>query len=106
VAVIGSVLATRYQDRMGAVLAAQNVPAAIGHQITGSLGGALSVAQTIGGATGAMLADFARAAFMSGTQAALGVGACTALAGALLTLWLLPSGTARQEPDAGAEGQD
>jgi EmrB/QacA subfamily drug resistance transporter len=106
VAVIGSVLATRYQDRMGTVLATRNVPAAIGHQITGSLGGALSVAQAVGGATGAMLADFAKAAFMSGTQTSLAVGACTALAGALLTLWLLPSGTARQEPEAGAEGQD
>jgi EmrB/QacA subfamily drug resistance transporter len=106
VAVIGSVLATRYQDRMGTVLATQNVPAAISHQITGSLGGALGVAGALGGATGAMLADFARAAFMSGTQTSLAVGACTALAGALITLWLLPSRPARREPEAEAEVQD
>jgi hypothetical protein len=106
VAVIGSVLATRYQDRLGTVLATQHVPAAISHEITGSLGGALSVAAALRGATGAMLTDYAKAAFMSGTQTSMAVGACTALAGALLTLWLLPSGRARREADAGADGHD
>jgi len=88
------------------VLATHNVPAAIGDQITGSLGGALSVAESLGGATGAMLANLGRAAFMDGTQASLAVGAGTAFAGALLTLWLLPSGLTRQQPDAGADGSD
>jgi EmrB/QacA subfamily drug resistance transporter len=106
VAVIGSVLATRYQGQMGGALAAHNVPAAIGQEITGSLGGALSVAESIGGATGAMLADLARAAFMSGTQTSLAVGAGTAFAGALLTLWLLPSGLTRPEPEAGTDDHD
>lgn len=113
VAVIGSVLATRYQDRMSSVLATQHVPAAIGHQITGSLGGALHAAAALGGAAGARLADFARAAFMSGTQVSLAVGACAALAGALLTCWLLPSGRgaansghqrARDEAEQGLAG--
>jgi EmrB/QacA subfamily drug resistance transporter len=106
VAVIGSVLATRYQDQMGTMVTAQNLPAAIGHQITGSLGGALGIADSIGGTAGAMLADSAKAAFMSGTRTSLAVGACTALAGALLTIWLLPSGRTRQEPDAEAHGLD
>lgn len=106
VAVIGSVLATQYQDQMATVVAAQSLPAAIGHDITGSLGGALGVADAIGGTTGAMLADFAKTAFMSGTRTSLAVGAFTALAGALLTLWLLPSGRTRQEPDAEADGHD
>lgn len=106
VAVIGSVLATRYQDRMGPVLSAQHVPAAISQQITGSLGGALGVAETLGGTTGAMLAHFARAAFMSGTQLSLAVGACTALAGALITIWLLPSGPARRESKAEDDGHE
>lgn len=98
VAVIGSVLATRYQDRMGTVLATQHVPPAVGHQVTSSLGGALGAAETLGGKAGAALADAAKSAFMSGTQMSLAVGACTALAGALLALWLLPSGRTRQEP--------
>jgi EmrB/QacA subfamily drug resistance transporter len=45
VAVIGSVLATRYQGRMNTVLAGQHVPAAALHTILGSFGGALGVAQ-------------------------------------------------------------
>jgi hypothetical protein len=106
VAVIGSVLATQYQDQMATVVAAQNLPADIGHDITGSLGGALGIADSIGGPTGAMLADFAKTAFMSGTRTSLVVGACTALAGALLTLWLLPSGRTRLEPAAEADGHD
>jgi len=106
VAVIGSVLATRYQDRMGTVLAIRHAPAAIASRISGSLGGALSVAARLGDATGDQLRHVARAAFMSGVGTSLAVGALTALAGALLTLGLLPS-RPRQEPasDASAELQ-
>ena len=56
VAVIGSVLATRYQDHMSAALAGRHVPAAAAHTILGSLGGALAVAAHAGGAAGALLA--------------------------------------------------
>jgi EmrB/QacA subfamily drug resistance transporter len=104
VAVIGSVLATRYQDGMRTVLAARNVPPAIGHQITSSLGGAIGVAEAVGGSTGHNLAEAAKVAFMSGTQISLAVGACTAFAGVLLTLWLLPSGLTRQAADAEVDG--
>ena len=55
-AVIGSVMSTRYQDRMTAALAGRHVPAAVTHTILGSLGGALAVATRVGGATGALLA--------------------------------------------------
>ena len=44
VAVIGSVMSTRYQDRMTAALAGRHVPIAASHAILGSLGGALAVA--------------------------------------------------------------
>jgi len=97
VAVLGSVLATRYQHRMVTVLATQQVPPAIAHQITGSLGGALGVVAAIGGATSDLLARVARTAFMTGAGTSMRVGALAALAGALLTLWLLPSGVSRRE---------
>ena len=90
VAVIGSVMSTRYQDHMTAALAGHQVPTAAMHAILGSLGGALTVAAHAGGA-GALLAQAARAAFMSGNQAALAVGAGAALAGACLVLALLPA---------------
>jgi EmrB/QacA subfamily drug resistance transporter len=97
VAVIGSVLSTRYQNHMTAALAGQHVPIAATHAILGSLGGALAVASAAGGVTGALLAHAARAAFMSGNGAALAAGAVAAAAGVLLVLIRLPSRASRQE---------
>ncbi len=91
VAVIGSVLSTRYQDHISSALAGRHVPAAATHTILGSLGGALPLAAHVGGAAGALLAHTARAAFMSGNEIALAVGAAVALGGAVLVIVRLPS---------------
>ena len=91
VAIIGSVLSARYQSHLTQALAGHYVPASALHAIVGSLGGALTVADTAGGTTGALLAHLARAAFMSGNATALATGAAVALAGALLVLTRLPS---------------
>ncbi len=99
VAVIGSAMSTRYQRHMTASLAGRRVPIALIHIITGSLGGALAVAARVGGATAVLLAHSARAAFMSGMQLSLAVGALVALAGALLVLAYLPSRTSQSSPD-------
>ena len=61
VAVFGSTLSARYQDRMTAELTGRHVPTAAMQTILGSLGGALAVADRAGGATGALLARVARA---------------------------------------------
>ncbi len=91
VAVIGSVLSTRYQNRMTAALAGHQVPATALHTILGSFGGALTVAARAGGATGALLAHAARVAFMSGTGVSLGAGAAVAAGGIVVALALLPA---------------
>jgi hypothetical protein len=91
VAVIGSLLATRYQDHLGRVLAPQHVPVGELHTILGSLGGALGVATAVGGATGVLLAHAARAAFMSGIGVSLAAGAGVALAGVIVVLVALPA---------------
>ena len=102
VAVIGSAMLTRYQNRIAAVLAGRHIPAAAAHAITSSLGGALTVANRAGGATGALLAHDARASFMSGMQISLTVGALVALTGAILALTRLPSRDKQQtQPNAG-----
>jgi EmrB/QacA subfamily drug resistance transporter len=90
VAVIGSVLSTRYRDRLSTALVGHHVPAAAGATILGSLGGALAVAREAGGALGAGLAHLARSAFMSGDAASLGVGGGVAFAGALVVLVFMP----------------
>ena len=102
VAVIGSLMSTRYRDHMIVALAGRHVPDAISHTILGSLGGALGVAASAGGVTGTLLAHAARGAFMSGSKLALAVGAVIALGGAVLVVTRLPSGTARQIPPTSA----
>jgi uncharacterized transporter YbjL len=93
------VLSTRYRDHLTTALAGRHLPAAATQTILGSLGGALAVAAHAGGAAGALLAHTARAAFMSGNEIALAVGAAVALAGVVLVLARLPSRVSRDSPD-------
>ncbi len=106
VAVIGSVLSTRYQDRMTAALAGHDVPAAYHHAILGSLGGALSVAKNVGGPAGSFLAGAAKSAFMSGNAISLLVGASVALGGAVLTIARLPSTPSSPLIDSPQQGNE
>ncbi len=91
VAVIGSLLATRYQDHIANALAGQHVPEAALHTILGSIGGALGVAAAVSGTTGTLLAHAARSAFMSGVEISLALGAAVAVGGAILALAALPA---------------
>ena len=107
VAVIGSVLSTRYQDHMTAALSGRHVPSYALGTILGSLGGALDVAGMVGGATGAELARLARGAFMDANQVSLAVGGGVALCGALLVLGLLHSpGPASAAPETRCEDDE
>lgn len=90
VAVIGSLLTTRYTDDMTAALAPYHVPAAIMDTVRGSLGGALEVASRVGGSLGAQLSAVARQAFMNGMDLGLLTGAFVALGGSLLAFVILP----------------
>jgi EmrB/QacA subfamily drug resistance transporter len=91
VAVIGSILVTRYQDLMSGALAAAPLPAAAKAAALGSIGGALEVAGKLPGAFGSELMGRAGPAFMSGSAVAMGIGAAVALAGALVAFAALPS---------------
>ncbi len=91
VAVIGSLLSTRYQHRMASALAGQHIPHAVHQTILGSLGGALTVAEHVGGVTGGLLSYAARSAFISGMGLGLTVAAGVAFAGAIFALLVLPS---------------
>ena len=91
VAVIGSILSTRYQHHMHGVLTGRTVPSAARHAILGSIGGALAVAKAVPGVLGQALALAARTGFMSGNRSALSLAAIVTGAGALLVLARLPS---------------
>ena len=106
VAVVGSILSTRYQDHLRASLAAHPVPSDILTVILGSLGGALTVAERVGGVTGAALARAARVAFMSGSRVGMAVAGAVALGGAVITLVALPSRPAGRPQDVDGDTPD
>ena len=98
VAIIGSLLATRYTGRMTTALAPYHVPVPILHVILGSVGGALDVAARVGGVEGTALVQAARSAFVSGMDLGLATAAAVAVAGGVVALVSLPGRRAR---DAG-----
>jgi EmrB/QacA subfamily drug resistance transporter len=91
VAVLGSLLSTRYQGHMTAALAPYHVPPVAFTAILGSLGGALAVAAQAGGVVGTELASLAKSAFASGMDLALTTAAVVSVAGCLIMLVALPS---------------
>ncbi len=91
VAVLGSLLNTRYQDRLGELFAAYPVPAPIRRATESSLGGALEVAKRLGGGIGIQLKDAARSAYVSGMVFSVSIGAVLAGVAAVVVLVLLPS---------------
>lgn len=95
VGVIGSLLSDRYQHLLAPALSGHHLPRPVEHTILGSLGGALEVARTVGGGTGALLDHAARSAFVSGMDLGLASGAGVALAGALLATFTIPHMRAR-----------
>ena len=91
VAVIGSVLSSRYQEAMTPVLTGHPVPPVAAQAIVGSVGGALAVARVAGGELGRQLASAARYAFVVGMDRALLVGAVVVALSALLAIVALPA---------------
>jgi EmrB/QacA subfamily drug resistance transporter len=92
VAVVGSLLSTRYQDNISAVLAGQHAAAAAAHTviIKASLGGALAVAAKLPGTAGQLLGHLARGAFASGLDLGMLAASGVAIAGFLIALIWLP----------------
>ncbi len=90
VAVVGSVLSSRFQGTLVPALAQRPVPPAARQAILGSLGGALAVARLVGGPLGEALAHLARAGFSLGSHDALLAAAGVTAAGTVLVLVALP----------------
>jgi EmrB/QacA subfamily drug resistance transporter len=89
VAVLGSVLASQYTGAVAPT--AQALPTEAAHAASDSLGGAVVVAQEIGGPTGAAILDAARAAYVDGFGLALTIAAVVAAAGAAVAAIWLPA---------------
>ncbi len=101
VGVLGTLLNLRYQGQLGPLLAGHSIPASASALITGSLGGALAVADHVGGATGTALAAAARHAFISGMDLGLLVAALIVAAAGAVVLAVLPNRAPLTAPDPG-----
>lgn len=91
VAVIGSLLSSRYKGRMSGLIAPYHLAPSVARAVTGSIGAALEVAGRTGGAVGGLLVQAARSAFIGGTDLGLLPAAAVVLAGCALALAALPS---------------
>jgi EmrB/QacA subfamily drug resistance transporter len=91
VAVLGTALNLRYQNRLAPLLAHQVVPAYVRQLILGSLGGAQAVTAHVGGPSGIALAAAARSAFVSGMDLGLLTGSLVVAVAAFVVLVSLPS---------------
>jgi hypothetical protein len=89
VAVLGSVLASQYTGAIAPTTAV--LPADAAHVAGGSLGGAVLVAQPVGGTAGADIREAARAAYVDGFGLALTIAAVVAAAGAAVAAIWLPA---------------
>jgi len=91
VAVLGSLLNTRYQSQIAALVRHQPLPLAMARLSESSLGAALGIARHLGGGAGRQLGLAARSSFVSAMTFALTVGALIATAAAVVVVTLLPS---------------
>jgi EmrB/QacA subfamily drug resistance transporter len=102
VAIIGSVLASVYQGRVASAIAGRGLPRPVADQVGSSLGGAIAVAQTVGGPTGALIEASAKSAFVAGFHEAVLVGAAAAFLGSVIAARFLPARAPAEAPVAPA----
>ena len=106
VAVIGSLLSNRFDNRVGASLAPFHLPAAAEDAIRSSMGAGLAVAHRIGGPAGAVVERAVRAAFMSGMQLGMRTAAAVAVLAAIVAVAAVPGRGARRRRPDGLRGRD
>jgi EmrB/QacA subfamily drug resistance transporter len=90
VAVIGSLVASRYTHQLSGVLRAHHAPAVVTRVASGSVAAADAVGRHVGGALGLRLTGAAHVAYTSGMATGMRVAAAVALAGAVGLSLLLP----------------
>jgi hypothetical protein len=90
VAVLGSLVASRYDARLSPAL--DILPDSLKGQASESLAGALHAGSEVGGSAGAQVATVAREAFVSGMHLAAVIAGCVALLAAAIVYRKLPSG--------------
>jgi EmrB/QacA subfamily drug resistance transporter len=89
VAVLGSIVASRYSSRIASVLG--GLPPAAKHAASRSVSAAVGASRTLGGSEGSTLAVAARKAYMAGMSMATMIASAIALLAAIIVYRLLPA---------------
>jgi EmrB/QacA subfamily drug resistance transporter len=92
VAVIGSLLSTRFSDRMTSGVASYHLPPSVHSAVTDSIGSAEGVAGHLGHQRAGMLLQLARKSFISGMHIGFVTGAVVLAAAAVIAAIALPGG--------------
>jgi len=90
IAVVGSLAAAVFRDKLGSALAAAHAPHPVSDVATGSIAAADAVGRQLGGARGAQLLGAAHSAFADSMAAGVRVAAAVALVAAIGTIFFLP----------------
>ena len=90
IAVVGSLSAALFRDKLGSTLAAAHAPHAVSHVATGSIAAADAVGRQLGGVHGAELVSAAHSAFVNSMAAGMRVAAAVALVAAVGAIFALP----------------
>jgi len=90
IAVVGSLSAALFRDKLGAALAAAHAPHAVSNVATGSIAAADAVGRQVGGVRGADLLSAAHGAFVDAMAAGIRVAAAVALVAAVGAIFFLP----------------
>jgi MFS family permease len=99
IAIFGSITASAYTHQVSDVLAGTAMPEAAADAIEHSVGGAMLVAEEIGGSSGAALAEVAQRAFVDGFGVSLVVAAVIVFVGAIAIALSLPARAMDEVPD-------
>jgi EmrB/QacA subfamily drug resistance transporter len=91
VAILGSLLSSRYSSAVDEALAGSALPPDAATAVRDGVGGAAIVADRVGGDAGQALLEVARSAFVDGMGLAFLVAGAVALAGAVVALVFLPA---------------
>jgi hypothetical protein len=97
IAVLGSILATRYRSGLDGL--AEHLPGPVEDAVRRGIGQALTVADTLSGTAGSALRSSARDAFVDAMAITLRVGSATAVVAAVSVLWLLRAEPRRSSRD-------
>ncbi|HTT50912.1 MAG TPA: MFS transporter [Streptosporangiaceae bacterium] len=90
IAIVGSLAAAVFRDKLGSALAAAHAPHPVSDVATGSIAAADAVGRQLGGARGAQLLSAAHGAFADSMAAGVRVAAAVALVAAIGTIFFLP----------------